>query len=197
MGPWTVKESAVTSVFRANNFYYPVEVTTEVSPPLTSFPWIKPSNFLGAMSKMNDLDHLLGGLSLKESRGRLVKFLGEIPTAVPTASAVATSWFWSERNSILHTSPTAWRRRSHLQEEWTISFEFSGSYWTWMWQASCTWQLESTVRWSSIKLFADWIPDTPAHLCVSEGPFSCGVSIQLVASFLIYIVVRDHARFGC
>ena len=134
MGPWTVKESAVTSVFRANNFYYPVEVTTEVSPPLTSFPWIKPSNFLGAMSKMNDLDHLLGGLSLKESRGRLVKFLGEIPTAVPTASAVATSWFWSERNSILHTSPTAWRRRSHLQEEWTISFEFSGSYWTWMWQ---------------------------------------------------------------
>ena len=125
------------------------------------------------------------------------QFLGEIPTAVPTASAVATSWFWSERNSILHTSPTAWRRRSHLQEEWTISFEFSGSYWTWMWQASCTWQLESTVRWSSIKLFADWIPDTPAHLCVSEGPFSCGVSIQLVASFLIYIVVRDHARFGC
>jgi len=74
MGPWTVKESAVTSVFRANNFYYPVEVTTEVSPPLTSFPWIKPSNFLGAMSKMNDLDHLLGGLSLKESRGRLVNF---------------------------------------------------------------------------------------------------------------------------
>ena len=74
MGPWTVQESAVTSVFRANNFYYPVEVRTEVSPPLTSFPWIKPSNFLGAMSKMNDLDHLLGGLSLKESRERLVNF---------------------------------------------------------------------------------------------------------------------------
>ena len=61
-------------MFRLNNFYYPVEVTVEEAEPLVSFPWIKPSSFLKAMAKMNDLHHLLGGFSLHQAQPKLISF---------------------------------------------------------------------------------------------------------------------------
>lgn len=72
--PATIKEKAVTAVFAKHGFYYPVEVTVETDPPLEKFPWIKPSKFLEAMAKMNDLHHLLGGVSLQNAERRLIGF---------------------------------------------------------------------------------------------------------------------------
>jgi len=73
--PWVIaEEDGVTEVLRLNNFYYPVEISFENTPPLSSFPWIEPSKFLQSMGKMNDLTHLLGGKSLVEARTLLVNF---------------------------------------------------------------------------------------------------------------------------
>lgn len=68
------KEEAVTAVFRLHNFYYPLGISVVEEAPLIGFPWLKPSNFLQAMAKANDLHHLLGGLSLRQARPRLLKF---------------------------------------------------------------------------------------------------------------------------
>ena len=68
------KEEAVTSVFRFHNFYYPLDIAVEQEPPLTEFPWLKPSAFLATMSKTNDLHHLLGGLSLEDAKPKLLDF---------------------------------------------------------------------------------------------------------------------------
>ena len=46
----------------------------EQDAPLSGFVWIKPSKFLEAMCKMNDLDHVLGGVSLKNAELRLTTF---------------------------------------------------------------------------------------------------------------------------
>ena len=78
-----IKEYAVTSVFRLNGLYYPVDITTEESAPLNSFPWIKPSNFIRSMVRMNDLDHLLGGFTLPQARGRLVDFWAKYRVLFP------------------------------------------------------------------------------------------------------------------
>ena len=51
-----------------------MDITEEESSPLNGFPWLKPSAFMAAMAKMNDVGHLLGGYSLEQSRGRLLHF---------------------------------------------------------------------------------------------------------------------------
>lgn len=68
------EEEGVHSIFRLHNFLYPVDITVEDSPPLSSFPWIKPSNFIHAMARNNDIGHLLGGYSLEQSEERLTNF---------------------------------------------------------------------------------------------------------------------------
>lgn len=68
------KEEVVNQVFHRHNFVYPVPVTTETAVPLEGFPWIKPSDFLATMYKMNDLNHVLGGYSLQEAKPMLVNF---------------------------------------------------------------------------------------------------------------------------
>ena len=68
------KEEAVSAVFRHHNFYYPVEIEITNAPPLSSFPWLRPSRFLRAMARNNDLHHLLGGISLQNAEKRLVSF---------------------------------------------------------------------------------------------------------------------------
>lgn len=78
-----MQEEAVSEIFRSHNFYYPVEISIEESPPLSNFPWIRPSNFLKAMSKMNDLSHLLGGHSLQEARGMLLSFWAKYRALFP------------------------------------------------------------------------------------------------------------------
>lgn len=69
-----IQEEVAHEVFRLNNLYYPLEVTTEETPPLAGFPWIKPTMFLRTMARMNDLSHLLGGKTLKEAAGTLEDF---------------------------------------------------------------------------------------------------------------------------
>lgn len=69
-----LEEDPVTQVFAFNNMFYPVAITTEERSPLTGFPWIRPSDFLRAMSRMNDLTHLLGGHTLTESKHLLTSF---------------------------------------------------------------------------------------------------------------------------
>ena len=68
------EEEGVHQVFAEHKFYYPVTVTTEELPPLQGFPWIKPSDFLRSLHRMNDLNHLLGGHDLKTARPILKKF---------------------------------------------------------------------------------------------------------------------------
>lgn len=79
----TNKEEAVTTVFRLNNFYYPVDISYEDNPPLCSFPWIRPSNFIKSMAKMNDLGHLLGGHSLQSACGILLDFWSKYRALFP------------------------------------------------------------------------------------------------------------------
>ena len=73
----------VHEVFRLNNFYYPLEITTEETAPLAGFPWIKPSVFLKTMGRMNDLGHLLGGKTLKEAAGTLQDFWAKYRALYP------------------------------------------------------------------------------------------------------------------
>lgn len=68
------KENVVTAVFHQHHFYYPVEIAWADAPPLTGFPWIKPSNMLTAIAKNHDLDHFLGGVSLQNAEPRLLSF---------------------------------------------------------------------------------------------------------------------------
>ena len=77
------QEDAVSAIFRSHRFYYPVELTTEEAPPLAGFTWLKPSNFLKAMYKNNDLSHLLGGYSLTEAKGLLHNFWSKYRALFP------------------------------------------------------------------------------------------------------------------
>lgn len=61
-------------IFKCHNFYYPVEVTIEEKSPLQGFPWLKPSNVIKTMYKMNDLHHFLGGHSLQDAKPLLLTF---------------------------------------------------------------------------------------------------------------------------
>jgi len=58
-------------------------MTFETVSPLKDFPWIKPSNFIRIMAKMNDLGHLLGGLSLQEAKGTLLSFWSKYRALFP------------------------------------------------------------------------------------------------------------------
>lgn len=42
-------------------------MTVEETAPLEGFPWVKPSDFIKTMYRMNDLHHFLGGHSLSEA----------------------------------------------------------------------------------------------------------------------------------
>ena len=79
----TTQEEGVFEVFRLNNLFYPVEMTFETVSPLKDFPWIKPSNFIRIMAKMNHLGHLLGGLSLQEAKGTLLSFWSKYRALFP------------------------------------------------------------------------------------------------------------------
>lgn len=54
-------------IFKSHGFMYPVEMTVEETAPLEGFPWVKPSDFIKTMYRMNDLHHFLGGHSLSEA----------------------------------------------------------------------------------------------------------------------------------
>lgn len=77
------KEAGVHAVFQANNFYYPVPITFEQASPLQGFPWLKPSDFLRTMHRMNDLSHVLGGHSLQEAKSLLLTFWDRFRTLYP------------------------------------------------------------------------------------------------------------------
>ena len=49
-------------------------MSVEETPPLTGFSWIKPSNFIQTMARMNDMGHLLGGHSLTQAKSMLLNF---------------------------------------------------------------------------------------------------------------------------
>ena len=78
-----IKEEIVNKVFKDFGFYYPVEISFETEAPLGGFPWIRPTNFLKAMSDTNDLDHLLGGHSLDHARELLLDFWSKYRAIVP------------------------------------------------------------------------------------------------------------------
>ena len=78
------QEGTVVRVFEEFKFYYPVEITIEKESPLEGFPWLKPTDFLKTMSRMNDLSHLLGGkATLQEAEGVLTKFWGNYRAICP------------------------------------------------------------------------------------------------------------------
>ena len=77
------KEEAVTAVFRLNNFNYPVDISVEEAKPLTGLPWIKPSNLLKTMAKLNDLHHILGGFSLHAAKPKLLSFWSKYRVLFP------------------------------------------------------------------------------------------------------------------
>ena len=91
--PWD-KEETVSAIFRLHNFYYPVELTTEQTSPLTGLTWLKPSNFIRAMARNNDLSHLLGGGKLEESKEKLLHFWGVYKTLFPEHQ------LWSEQKPL-------------------------------------------------------------------------------------------------
>lgn len=70
-------------VFGEHNFLYPVEITVVEDGLLEGFPWIRPTDFLKAMSDMNDLCHLLGGHSLESAGEKLTDFWGKFRSIVP------------------------------------------------------------------------------------------------------------------
>ena len=51
-----------------------MELTYEEGAPFKKFPWIRPTDLLKSMAKLNDLSHLLGGKQLHESAGLLRDF---------------------------------------------------------------------------------------------------------------------------
>lgn len=54
---------------------YPVEIAIMESAPLTGYPWIRPSDLLQSMGRMNDLSRLLGGVrAVSEAEGVLTAF---------------------------------------------------------------------------------------------------------------------------
>lgn len=55
------KEEAIVKVLKRENFFYPLEIEFAQEPPIQNFPWLPPSKFLHAMSRMNDLSRVLGG----------------------------------------------------------------------------------------------------------------------------------------
>lgn len=70
-----IEEEAVIEVFHHFKLFYPVEITTETEPPLRDVPWIKPSDLLKAMGRMNDMSRLLGGISsVREAAQTLESF---------------------------------------------------------------------------------------------------------------------------
>ena len=77
------EESGVHQVFMDHKFYYPVKITIENKAPLVDFPWLKPSDFIKALHKTNDLSHLLGGKSWADSKEALVSFWQKYAGAYP------------------------------------------------------------------------------------------------------------------
>lgn len=61
-------------MFKEHNFFYPVELTYEEGAPFKKFPWIRPTDLLKSMAKLNDISHLLGGKQLHESADLLRDF---------------------------------------------------------------------------------------------------------------------------
>ena len=54
---------------------YPVEIAIVESAPLSGYPWIRPSDLLQSMARMNDLSRLLGGMqTVSEAEGVLTAF---------------------------------------------------------------------------------------------------------------------------
>ena len=76
-----VQEEGVHQVFTDHKFYYPVKVTIEQTSPLEDFPWIRPTDFIKALHKTNDLPHLLGGYTLKEAKPVLASFWAKYKAA--------------------------------------------------------------------------------------------------------------------
>lgn len=83
----------MTRVFKKNKLYYPVNIETCNAKPLTEFPWIPPSSFIKVMGASNDLGHLLGGLTLKQARGRLESFWSKYRALYPKHG------LWAETDS--------------------------------------------------------------------------------------------------
>ena len=81
--PHACEEDGVHQVFADHGFFYPVEISVESNPPLQDFKWIKPSSFIKALHRSNDLSHLLGGLSWKDSRSTLLDFWNKYKLAFP------------------------------------------------------------------------------------------------------------------
>lgn len=78
------QEETVVRVFEEYKFYYLVEITIEKECPLEGFPWLRPTDFLKTMSRMNDMSHLLGGkANLREAEGVLTKFWGNYRAICP------------------------------------------------------------------------------------------------------------------
>ena len=72
------QEDGVSRVFAKYGFRYPVEISmTTVGEDgcVQQFPYIRPSNFIAAMSKTGDLHRLLGGMkSMKQAKPLLSEF---------------------------------------------------------------------------------------------------------------------------
>ena len=48
-------------MFHRHNLFYPVQITTCAEAPLDGFPWIRPTDFLKTLGRLNDLGQILGG----------------------------------------------------------------------------------------------------------------------------------------
>ena len=83
LGPANSKEEAILTVLKRNHLVYPVDITFEEASPLAGFPWLKPTDFIRSMGKMNDLGHLLGGVSLADAKNKLIDFWTKYRSIVP------------------------------------------------------------------------------------------------------------------
>ena len=78
------QEQAVIDVFKQFDFYYPVKITVEETSPLKGFPWLRPSDFIRSMGRMNDISHLLGGhRSVAAAKPMLLQFWSKFRTLHP------------------------------------------------------------------------------------------------------------------
>ena len=69
------EEAVVLKVLERFGFSYPVTITTVLDGPLQGFPWIRPTDLLEAMGRMNDLSLLLAGKSsFEDARQMLLTF---------------------------------------------------------------------------------------------------------------------------